>query len=145
VLREALALDRTRGDMLGAALDLQSLAGASLRAGRAREARHLMSPILDYVISCGDTEFLVTTMELFAAAAAGLGDGLRAARLAGAAEGIRERARMPIPESDAALLERFLGPARATIAREVWDAQLAAGHALTEEQAATLLVSPSLN
>ena len=143
MLREALALDRARGDTLGAAIDVQSLATASLRAGRVRDARHLLSPILDYVASCGDAEFLATTMELYAAATADLGDGLPAARLAGAAEGIRERARMPIPDLDAGLLERFLAPARAMIAREVWDAQLAAGRALTEEQAITLLVSPS--
>ena len=143
LLREALALDRARGDTVGAAIDVQSLATASLRAGRVREARHLLSPILDYVASCGDTEFLATTMELYAAATADLGDGLPAARLAGAAEGIRERARMPIPDLDAALLERFLAPARAMTARDAWDAELAAGRALTEEQAITLLVSPA--
>jgi predicted ATPase len=143
VLREALALDRARGDTLGAAIDVQSLATASLRAGRVREARHLLSPILDYVASCGDTEFLATTMELYAAATADLGNGLPAARLAGAAEGIRERARMPIPDLDAALLEWFLAPARAVIARDAWDTELAAGRALAEEQAITLLVSPA--
>ena len=50
---------------------------------------------------------------------------------------------MPIPDLDAGLLERFLAPARAMIAREMWNAQLAAGRALTEEQAITLLVPPS--
>ena len=112
VLQEALALDRARGDVLGAAIDVQSLATASLRAGRAREARHLLSPILDYVVSCRDAEFLATTMELYAAATADLGDVQLAARLVGAAERIRERARMPIPAPDAVLLERFLAPAR---------------------------------
>lgn len=50
---------------------------------------------------------------------------------------------MPIPDLDAALLERFLAPARAMTARDAWDAELAAGRALTEEQAITLLVSPA--
>ncbi len=144
MLREALALDRARGDELGAAIDVQSLAAASLRAGRAAGGQALAAPILDYVVSSGDAEFLATTMELYAAATADLGDGLLAARLAGAAEGIRDRARMPIPESDAALLERFLAPARATIARDAWDAQLTAGHELTGEQAAALLAAPGL-
>ena len=120
---------------------MQSLAAVSLRAGRAREARHLLTGILDYVAGCGDAELLVTTMELYAAAAADLGDGPLAARLAGAAEGIRDRVRMPVPEPDASLLERFLAPARAATARAAWDAELAAGRALTEEQAVKLLVS----
>jgi hypothetical protein len=68
------------------------------------------------------------------------GKMLGAARLAGAAAGIRERAAMPIPAHDAALLERFLAPARATISRDVWDAELAAGRALTLQQTVTLLV-----
>jgi hypothetical protein len=49
---------------------------------------------------------------------------------------------MPATEEDAAMLERFLAPARATVARQVWDAGLAAGRALTQEQAVTLLLSP---
>ena len=106
MLQEALALDRKHGDMLGAAIDQQSLAAASLRAGRAREARDLLSSTLDYVVSSGDTEFLANTLELSACVAADLGDGLRAARLAGAAEGIREQAGMPIPAARR-------GPARA--------------------------------
>ena len=43
VLQEALAIDTKQGDMLGVALDQQSLAGVHLRAGRAREARDLLS------------------------------------------------------------------------------------------------------
>ena len=142
LLQEALALDRKHGDMLGAALDQQSLAAASLRAGRAREARDLLSSTFGYVVNSGDSEFLATTLELSACIAADLGDGLRAALCTGAAEGIRERTCMPIPQGDAALLERFLPPARAIIANEAWDAELATGRALTQQQAATLLVSP---
>ena len=118
VLQEALAIDRKQGDMLGVALDQQSLAGVSLRAGRAREARDLLSGMVDYVASCGDPELLATTLELSACIAAELGEGLRAARLAGAAEAIRQKTGTPIPQPEAALLERFLAPARAAIARQ---------------------------
>ena len=142
LLQEALALDRQHGDTLGVALDLLSLAGVSLYAGRPQEAGHLLTGMLDFAVSSGNTEVLVTTLELSACIAAELGDGLRAARLAGAAENIRDRAGMPIPQPDAVLLERYLAPARAAIARQQWDAELAAGHALTQQQAATLLVPP---
>jgi hypothetical protein len=63
------------------------------------------------------------------------------ARLAGAAEAIRQKAAMPILDFDAALLERFLGPVRAAIARHEWDAELDAGRALTQQQAVTLLLA----
>ena len=141
VLQEALAVDQKQGDMLGVALDQQSLAGVSLRAGRAAEARDLISEMADYVASCGDPELLVTTLEMAAAATADLGEGLRAARLTGAAEAIRQKTGIPIKQPE--LLERFLGPARARIVPEEWDEELAAGRALSQQQAAMLLVSLS--
>ena len=143
VQQEELALDTAQGDMLGVAIDQQALAVTSLRAGRAREAGHLLSATIDYVVSSGDTEFLANTLELSAAVAAHLQAGLRAARLAGAAEGVRQRMGMPIPARDAAMLERFLAPARANIARDMWDAEVTAGRALTQQQAAALLQQAS--
>ncbi len=141
VLQEALAIDRKQGDMLGVALDQQSLAGVHLRAGRAREARGQLSAMAEYVASSGDPEFLATTLEMCAANAAQLGERLRAARLTGAAEAIRQKT--GIPNKDQELLEEFLAPARAAIAPQQWEGELAAGRALSRQQAATLLVSPS--
>jgi predicted ATPase/class 3 adenylate cyclase len=143
VLQEALELDREQDDLYSIAIAQGSLAAVSLCAGRALEARDLLSATFDYVLSCGDPKFLATTLELSAAIAAELGDVLRTALLAGAAEAIRQKAGAPIPKTDATLLERFLAPARATISTEEWDAELAAGRALTQQQAARLLVSPS--
>jgi tetratricopeptide (TPR) repeat protein len=141
VLQEALAVDRKQGDILGVAIDQQSLAGVSLRAGRAREARDQLSGMVDYVASCGDPELLASTLELAAAATADLGEGLRAARLTGAAEAVRQKTGIPIKQPE--LLERFLAPARARIAPEEWGDELAAGRALSQQQAAMLLVSLS--
>ena len=141
MLQEALAIDRKQGDMLGVALDQQSLAGVHLRAGRAREAHDHLSAMAEYVASSGDPEFLATTLEMCAANAAQLGEGLRAARLTGAAQAIRQKT--GIPNKDQELLEEFLAPARAAIAPQQWEAELAAGRALSRQQAATLLVSPS--
>ena len=143
VLQEALAIDRKQGDMLGVALDQQSLAGVHLRAGRAREARDLLSGMADYVVSCGDPELLATTLEMSAANAAQLGEVLRAARLTGAVEAVRQKTGIPTKQRDEVVLERFLAPARAALAAEQWDAELAAGRTLTQQQAAALLVSPS--
>ena len=140
VLQEALSLDRAHGDLLGVAIDQQALAVTSLHAGRGGEAHHLLSASIDYVVSSGDTEFLANTLELAAGVAGHLAAARRAARLAGAAEGVRQRASLPIPVRDAAILEVFLAPARASMPRQAWDAELAAGRALSQQQAAELLV-----
>jgi len=142
VLREALELDDKRGDLFGAAIDRQALAMVSLRAGRPAEAGDLLSSSLDYVVSSGDADFLANTLELSACITAYVGDPLRAARLVGAAEAIRQQAGMPISPTDMALLERFLAPARATVAAQEWDADLAAGRALAEQDVVALLLSP---
>ena len=139
VLQEALAVDREQGDMLGVAIDQQSLAGVALRAGRVQEARDLLSAMVDYVVSCGDPHLLATTLEMCAANAAQFGGGERAARLFGAAEAIRERTGIPVETPE--MLEEFLAPVRATTEPGEWDAALAVGRALTQQQAATLLAS----
>jgi predicted ATPase/class 3 adenylate cyclase len=144
VLHEALAIDRTQGDLWGVVLDRHSLAVVSLRAGRIEEAHEMLSATFDYVASSGDTGTLNAALELAACVAAGRGDGPRSARLAGAAEALREQAGTPIPDPDAALLERFLAPVRATWERSAWDAELAAGRALSQEQAITLMTSGTL-
>ena len=114
--------------MLGVALDQQSLAGVSLRAGRAREARDLLSAMADYVVSCGDPELLATTLEMCAANAAQLRRG--------PAGGPPRRRRGSHPAEDrhpdqATRNARGVpGPVRATIASEQWDAELAVGRTL---------------
>jgi predicted ATPase len=140
LLQEALALDQKLGDAFGVALDQQSLAVVSLRAGRAGEAREPLSRMLDYVVSVLQDSALVSdALELSAACVADSGDGLRAARLAGAADAMRQATGRPRTQSDAALLEIYLAPARATIARDEWDAQIAAGRAVTQPEAVALL------
>jgi predicted ATPase len=143
VLREALELDGKLGKLVGMAIGQQSLALVSLRAGRAEDARDLLSASLDYVISSGDTEFLANTLELSASITARLGGHLRSARLAGAAETVRQNSGMPLSQTEAATLEQFLAPARAAVPPEAWQTQLAAGRSLTQQQAIDLLTSPA--
>jgi tetratricopeptide (TPR) repeat protein len=143
LLQEALMLEQKRGDTVGAVISQHSLAIVSLRAGRIPEAREMLSGTFGYLADSGDTLSLIDAIELSACIAAELGDGMRAARLAGAAEAIRQQAGTPIQRQDLALLERFLAPARATIARDAWDAELASGRALTQQEATTLLCTPS--
>ena len=141
VLREALALDTEHGDLWGMAVDRHSLALISLRAGRPAEARDLLCGIFDYVVSSGNTALLVDTLEVAAPIVGDLGDPLRAARLAGAANAIRQESGMLITESEAAMVEEFLAPVRAAVSSQEWDAGLAAGRALSQQEALALLLS----
>jgi predicted ATPase/class 3 adenylate cyclase len=139
-LREALQIDRQMGDELGVTIDLQSLAVTSLCAGRSVEANDLLLSTLPYVIASGHSEFLATTVELSAAIAASLGESLRAARLWGASEGIRQKLSMPISQPDDKILERFMGPARANVDRVEWDSAQNSGRVLNNQQAIDLMM-----
>jgi predicted ATPase len=141
VLQEAVTLDQKHGDQLGLVLDRHALTVVGLRAGRTREARDLLSATLGYVASAGNSDILATTLELAACTVAELGEPLRAARLAGAAAAVRQIAGMPIAAHDAELLEDFLAPARSAVTRAEWDAEYGGGRALSQEQAATLLLA----
>jgi tetratricopeptide (TPR) repeat protein len=140
-LREALTLDLEQGDPFGVAVDRLSLALVGLHAGRPREARDTLAGLFDYIASSGNTSMLVNSLELAAAIAVGLGDPLRAARMAGAAEAIRQEAGMVITPQEAALLEEHLAPARATMTPQEWHGELAAGRALSREEGLALLES----
>ena len=141
LLHEALVLDQKQGDLQGQAVDQQSLAEINLHTGQIKEAQVLLRDMLDYATGSGDTEFLAYTLELAACIAAGLGDCPRAARFAGAADGLRQKLGIPRPAKDEALLEGFLVSAQAATLASVWDAELTAGRALTQPQAAALLRS----
>lgn len=140
-LQEALALDLANGDEQGATINRQSLALTNLYAARAQEASRLMASTVEYVVASQDVEFLANTIEMFAAVAAALGDALRAALLYGAAERLRQDAKMPISHTDVEVLDTFLGPARDSVDPDAWDAQIAAGSALTRQQAVELIAT----
>ena len=141
LLQEALAVHRKHQNSMGAAVDLISLAYIALLTGRAREARGLLSGTLDYLASSGDPEATADVLELAACIAAELGEGPRAARLAGAASALRELVGMPIPQEDVEVLEGYLSRVRAATAPGEWEAKLATGRTLTQEQAVALLAS----
>jgi predicted ATPase len=141
LLEEALALGLKGGDAMRVAITQQRLALNRLFAGRVQEAIELLSSTLGYTTSSGDTEFLIDALELSAAIAAERGEHRQAARLTGAAESVRHQAGMPASELDADTLEHFLAPARTATRPEDWNVELAAGRALTQEQAAALLRS----
>ena len=67
--------------------------------------------------------------------AAAEGQSARAARLMGAAQGLREAVRDPLPSYEADFIERWLAPARARLSAPAFETALAEGRAMTMEQA----------
>ena len=140
-VQEALLLDRQYGSPFGVAVDQSTLALATLRSGRPREARDLVCDMLDYVASSGNTAFFVNTLELAAVIVSALDDHPLAARLLGAAQTARHDSGMPITQPEAALIDELLAPAHAAVPPQEWDAWLAAGRALSQPEALALLRS----
>jgi predicted ATPase/class 3 adenylate cyclase len=140
VLEEALALDRAAGRTWGATIVSISLAAANLIAGRTVEAHQLVLSAAEDVERSGDLDLLASTFELAAGIAAHVGDGQRAARLAGAAEAVREKAGIPMTGFDAALLERLLTPARTALEPQAWDAERNTGRSLMPDKAVALMM-----
>jgi hypothetical protein len=137
VLQEALTVGQRHGDLFCSvwpSTSTRSLAG--LRAGRPREALHMLCGMLDYVAISGNTSLYVNVLELAAAIIADLGDPPRAARLA---EASREESGMLISPHEAAMVEEHLAPARAAVTPQEWQAELAAGRALSQAEALALL------
>jgi hypothetical protein len=140
-VQEALLLDRQYGSPFGVAVDQSTLALATLRSGRPREARDLVCDMLDYVASSGNTAFFVNTLELAAVIVGALDDHPLAARLLGAAQTARQDSGMPLTQPEAALIDELLTPAYAAVTPQEWDAWLAAGRALSQPEALALLRS----
>jgi hypothetical protein len=67
--------------------------------------------------------------------------GLKAACLAGAAKALRQQSGMQISDLEAAILGQFLAPARLAVSSQAWEAETAAGRALSQQDALTLLLA----
>jgi hypothetical protein len=80
-------------------------------------------------------ELTIEIIELLAGAFGQRGDALRAAKLLGTAQALREQAGMPIRGPDAELLEEFLAPARGLLSADQWEDARRAGRTLNVQEA----------
>jgi predicted ATPase/class 3 adenylate cyclase len=119
--KEATEVDRALNDPWGVAINQLNLASALLHAEGPGPARALVGEIAHDVLALDDVELSIDMVETFAAIAASAGNAELAATLVGAADAKREGVGMPRVMSDDALLERFVGPARAAVGPERWE------------------------
>jgi len=138
-LREARDLaDRVGGDWLAAGARVQLGILAVLR-GRLDEARALLEEALDLSLAARSTPFVTLCLAGYAQLAFADGDPDRAARLEGAAEGLRRRVGLPAwPHLRRAEAE-LVAQVRHTLGAARFDQAFSAGSGLTQQQAVAIV------
>ncbi|MGI8681688.1 MAG: tetratricopeptide repeat protein [Mycobacteriales bacterium] len=140
LLEEALRIDLALNDSWAVAVDQGNLARALLDLSELDSARDLLRSTVGDVVALGDLELLADTLERFVTLATARREPGPAARLAAAAELIREQIGMPLSVPDAAFLARTLREPRAELGRQAWDREWAQGRRLTPAEAVALAV-----
>ena len=126
-LREARGLaERSGGDWLLGASPVQLGILAVLR-GRLDEARALMDEALDLSLAARSTPFVTLCLAAYARLALAEGDPDRAARLKGAAEGLRQRVGLPAWPDQRRLEEELVTQIRQKLSAAQFDQAFSAG------------------
>jgi tetratricopeptide (TPR) repeat protein len=134
-LREARSLaERSGGDWLLAASPVQLGILAVLR-GRLDEARALLNEALDLSLAARSTPFVTLCLAAYAWLALAEGDSERAARLKGAAEGLRQRVGLPAWPDLRRLEEELVAQVRQKLGATQFDEAFSIGSGLTQRQA----------
>ena len=133
--KEATEVDRALNDPWGVAINQLNLTTALLHAEGPGPARALVEEIAQDVLALDDVELSIDMVETIAAIAASAGDAELAASLVGAADAKREGVGMPRVMTDDALLERLVGPARATAGPTRWEGAYRRGRSDSIEEA----------
>ena len=133
-LAEAEEIDLVRGDLWAVAADRTNQAAALIEGGRTDDAHVRLMALTPDVAELGDTDISITVIELFALCHAQNGDASGAARLAGAAEALRDQAGLPLADPDKVFLDRHLAPIREATPI-TWQTEHDAGRAMTLDRA----------
>jgi predicted ATPase len=135
LLHRSLALVRRIEDHRGIAMVLTGLAWAALDRDDARQAEVDLRESLALFRDLGSKVDICLCLDGLAAVAGMQGAGERAARLAGAAEAIRDAIHLDYAAVTERHYARHRGAARAHVGEEGWLAAYAAGRALPMERA----------
>ena len=138
-LGEARGLaERSGGDWLLAASPVQLGILAVLR-GRLDEARALIDEALDLGLAARSTPFVTLCLAAYARLALAQGDPERAARLKGAAEGLRQRVGLPAWPDQRRLDEELVTQIRQKLSAAQFDQAFSDGFGLTQRQAVDIV------
>ena len=139
---EALAIMRELGDRAGIANSLNNLGNVACELGEFASARTLHEECLVIDRELGDKWGIAYALEGLAAVIAALGSSLRAARIWGAAERLREEIGAPLPPNERPRYHRRVTTARAALRDDAaFERAWQEGRASTIEQGIALALS----
>ena len=138
LLRQQLDAASRHGDTFAMGMGRLNHAAAIGRAGRPAEAEDLMRVLVGDAHDLGDVLLVVSTLDELAETALARQHDLRAARLIGAADRIREQIRIPRTAPDLRHLERSVAPARDRVGSGAWEAAVSSGRELSRREAVAL-------
>jgi predicted ATPase/class 3 adenylate cyclase len=128
---EALELDRMHGNEWGASATLDSLVAVAIERGDYARGRELNREMLASAQRVGDQESIAFGLEKAAILAAVENQAVRAGRLAGAADAVREVAGIDRSDFDRGWLDRHLGQ----VVGDEFETSRAAGKAIEPDEA----------
>jgi predicted ATPase/Tfp pilus assembly protein PilF len=137
-LEDGLRVFQELGDRYGIAMALDSLAKLAVKQGDLARALDLYRDCLRFGEELGNKPAITDSLDGLAAVFAALGEGLRAARLAGAAEALRSRFEMPCPPGKSAEMQAALAAAREGVPAQEWESAWGEGRRMSLAQALEL-------
>jgi len=140
---ESLALTRELGNSWGMAQVLGKLGHVATIQGEFGQAMTLLLEALSLSRGIGAREQVANLLENIAHLALALGDPLRAARLGGAAEGLREALGQPLTPGERGDHDRAIAALRAVLGEAAFAAAWAEGRALPLDEAIALALAES--
>jgi tetratricopeptide (TPR) repeat protein len=140
---ESLAMRRQLGDKGGMATALTRLGSLALRRDAIAGARAYYAEGLSLLQALGDKEYIAVSLEGFAAIAAAEQQWERAARLWGAAEGLRQAISVPLPPGMRAEYEAQLAQLQSHLDGQVFARAWQEGQALSLERAVAFAAGPA--
>jgi predicted ATPase/class 3 adenylate cyclase len=136
---ESLAIRRQLGDRRGIAISLEALGSVAENQGDYPAGRALNEESLAIRRELGDRRGIAYSLKGLARVVTALGTPLRAARIWGAAERLREEIGSPLPPNERSLYDPPVAAARAALGDDAtFDRAWQEGRALTLEQAMQL-------
>src|SRR5262249_27791186 len=130
-----LVINRETGNRLREAFTLGNLGNMARKQGDYAAARPLYNQSLALKRQMGDISGTPSALETLAEITARQGQPERAARLLGAAEGLREAAGAPLPPYEQAPFDKLIQELRAALGEERLMAARQAGRSLSWEEA----------
>ncbi len=134
LLEENVALSREIGHRQGTAQSLTLLGRVAASQGDYAAAHTLFEESFEVTKKLGDKLYLASNLEGLAVVAVAQGEPLRAARLWGAAEALREVIGAPIPPVERVDYDHSVATARAQCGEKAFAAAWAEGRGMTPEQ-----------